>query len=99
MRLTGRCTAAIMLCLLTMAAAFVLLRSPYGYAAQDREHVSAAGSPEHRTGTDDLGRDRTVRTAAALLLGFAGAAAAATLASLLAVGIGLAAAFAQPWAG
>lgn len=92
-----RLTAALLLLLLTGSALFLTFRSPFGYADQDREHVAAPSSRQHPAGTDDLGRDRGVRTAAALLLGLAGAAGASALAGCLAVGVGLTAAFARPW--
>lgn len=94
-----RLTAALLLLLLTVSALLVISRSPFGYAAQDRDHVAAPSSRQHLAGTDDLGRDRSVRTAAALLLGLAGAAGASALASGLAVGVGMAAAFTRPWVG
>ncbi len=94
-----RLTASLLLLTLAFSAAWVVLRSPFHYADQDREHISAPGSPQHSTGTDDLGRDRTVRIAAALLLGLAGATAASAVASGLAVAVGVTAAFAQPWLG
>ena len=91
-----RLIATIALLALAMAAVIFIVRAPFSYATQDRVQVSAGSSHEHWTGTDDLGRDRTVRLAAALLLGLAGAAAAAALASGLAVGAGMGAAFASP---
>ena len=94
-----RLIAFLLLVLLTASAVLVVARSPFGYADQDREHIAASGSALHVTGTDDLGRDRTVRTAAALLLGLAGAAAASAVASSLAVSVGMAAAFSRPWLG
>ena len=97
MRLNPRITATIFLALLTLGAIFVVSRSPYTYATQDRDAINIGVSRTHLTGTDDLGRDRTVRIAAALLLGLLGAAAAALLASVLAVGAGLISAFAAYW--
>ena len=86
--ISGRAVALCALLLLVVAAALVVLHSHVGYAAQDRDAVFATASPTHPAGTDELGRDRLVRTAAALLLSFAGASAAALLATLLAVGVG-----------
>lgn len=84
---------------LTVAALFVLLRSPVSYAAQDRQHIAAGSSPEHWTGTDELGRDRSTRVAAASLLGLIGATIASALATCIAAGIGVTAAFApRGWA-
>lgn len=88
-----------MLFLLLLAAGAILCRSSWSYAAQDRDAVSATVSATHPAGTDELGRDRAVRTAAALLLGIAGSIAASTLASGLAVGLGSSAAFAPGWVG
>ena len=94
-----RLTATAVLALLLIAAGLFVWRSPWNYAAQDRETVAAGVSATHPAGTDELGRDRAVRTAAALLLGMAGAIAASTLSSLAAVGLGSAAAFAPDWLG
>ena len=77
----------------------MLWHSPWTYAAQDREQIGAFSTTGHPAGTDELGRDRAVRTAAALLLGLAGSMAASVLASVLAVSVGVAAAFAAPHIG
>ena len=92
-----RIAACIVLALVTGAAIWIILRSPLTYASQDREQVSAGASSVHWTGTDELGRDRSIRTAGAMLLGLAGAIAASTLASTFAVGVGVTAAFAPSW--
>ncbi len=89
-----RLIALAVLLVLTLAAASELLRSHVSYAAQDREHISSGASPKYLTGTDELGRDRTARMAAALLLGFIGAMAASALATCIAVSVGVTAAFA-----
>lgn len=94
-----RLTALAILLALATAASMVMLRSPLGYAAQDREHVGAGASSLHWTGTDDLGRDRTVRLAGAVLLGLSGAVAASAVASALAMGVGMGAAFSHPLLG
>lgn len=94
-----RVTAFLLLLVLTVSAVLIVVRSPFGYADQDREHIAATGSALHPAGTDDLGRDRMVRTAAALLLGLTGAAAASAVATCLAVGVGVGAAFSRPWLG
>jgi peptide/nickel transport system permease protein len=94
-----RLIAATMLLVLTLAASVFMLRAPFHYAQQDREHINIGATQQHLTGTDDLGRDRTVRLAGALLLGLIGAAAASALAGGLAVGAGLGAAFAPSWLG
>ena len=94
-----RVTAVWALGLLLALAGFALWRSPWTYAAQDRAQIAMGRSPEHLAGTDELGRDRAVRTATALFLGLAGAVAASALASVAAVSLGTGAAFAPPWAG
>ena len=95
MRLIG----AAILTLLLVLSAWTLWHSPWSYAAQDRVQVGASSAPDHPAGTDELGRDRAVRTAAAFLLGIGGSVAASTLASLLAVSLGMATAFATPLIG
>ena len=94
-----RLTAAVSLLALLFAAAVAIGLSSWSYAAQDRDAVSATASVHHALGTDDLGRDRAVRLAAAMLLGMAGSVAASAAASALAVGLGSAAAFAPAWVG
>lgn len=94
-----RVVAAILLIIMTAAAAVVASRSHWSYAAQDRQAISAEASPTHPLGTDELGRDRAVRVAVALLIGVAGSAAASALASVIAVGLGTSAAFAPTWIG
>jgi len=85
--------AAILLALLILAAGLALWRLPHTYASQDRDAILAPATASHWTGTDELGRDRSVRVAAALLLGLGGAALAAALTTLLAAAVGLLAAF------
>ncbi|MGI4829298.1 MAG: ABC transporter permease subunit [Janthinobacterium lividum] len=94
-----RLISACLLTLLLALAAITVLRSPWGYAMQDRTQTAAGSSAVHLAGTDELGRDRLVRTSTALLLGLGGAVAASALASALAVSLGTAAAFTAPWAG
>ncbi len=89
--------ALIALLLLVVGAVLVLRWSPGGYAAQDRDSTMAPFSAQHWTGTDELGRDRTVRVSAALLIGLAGATAAAALTTAIAGCFGLAAAFSPSW--
>jgi ABC-type dipeptide/oligopeptide/nickel transport system permease subunit len=91
-----RKAAAVLLFTLIAAAALVLLRSPHRYADQDRAEISGGLTRAHAAGTDDLGRDRAVRVAAALLLGLTGAVLASTIATGLAGAVGVAAAFAPP---
>ncbi len=94
-----RIAGAACLVLLLALSSWTLWRSPWTYAAQDRAQVGTPSSANHPAGTDELGRDRAVRTAAAFLLGLGGSAAASVLASVLAVGLGVAAAFAAPVVG
>ncbi len=85
--------ACTLLLTFVLASLLLLKRSPASFATQDREHIAAESSAQHWTGTDALGRDRTLRLAGALLLGMAGSVFAATVATSLAVGIGVFAAF------
>ena len=94
-----RLAASLVLFVIAAAACVTLWRSPWTYAAQDRSQIFSNSMPGHPAGTDELGRDRSVRTAMALLLDSAGAGAASTLASALSVGLGIVAAFAAPWVG
>ena len=94
-----RLVAVTLLTLLLVLSGLTLWRSPWGYAAQDRTQTTGDPSRNHPAGTDDLGRDRAVRIADAMLLGVAGSVAASALASGLAVALGAAAAFAAPWIG
>ena len=85
-----------MLLALVIGSLAVLRTSRYSYTAQDRDSIMAPADAEHWTGTDDLGRDRTVRVAAALLIGLTGASAAAAMTTAIAAGFGLLAAFSPP---
>ena len=85
--------ACTVLLTLLLASSLLLWHSPITLAAQDRDHIAGGSSPQHWTGTDELGRDRTLRLAGALLLGLAGSVFAAALATSLAVSIGVLAAF------
>jgi ABC-type dipeptide/oligopeptide/nickel transport system permease subunit len=86
---------AALLLLLILAAGLGLSRGDY--AVQDRDAIMAPSSPQHWAGSDELGRDRLVRVAAALLIGLAGAAAAAAVTTAIAAGFGLLAAFSPAW--
>lgn len=88
-----------LLALLLAAAGLVLWRSPWNYATQDRAEAASSVSRSHPAGTDDLGRDRLVRLAAALLLSMAGAVAAGAVATALSLVLGVSAAFCAPWVG
>jgi ABC-type dipeptide/oligopeptide/nickel transport system permease subunit len=87
----------LLLFLLIFAAALTLRVSRYDYARQDRDAIMAPSSALHSTGTDELGRDRTVRVAAALLIGLAGASVAAAITTAIAASFGLLAAFSPRW--
>ena len=77
-----------LLAALMIAAAVLVHTSSWSYGDQDREQINAAATTQHRMGTDDLGRDRSVRVALALLLALSGAAAAALLATTLGAAAG-----------
>lgn len=94
-----RLAAKILLLFLIVAAGLTLWRAPWKYADQDRTQISTSRSVAHPLGTDDLGRDRLVRTSAAMLLGIAGSVAASAVATVLALALGMAAALARPWMG
>ena len=94
-----RLTMLLLLALLVGTAAAVLCLSPHPYAAQDRVCISSNASRSYPAGTDELGRDRAVRIAAALILSLAGACAASSLASGLSVLLGGSAALCPAWAG
>lgn len=91
-----RLTAFFLLACLVIAAGCTLWHSPWHYATQDRMQIGGSATVQHMIGTDELGRDRLVRTAAALLLDGAGATVASVVASLLAVTLGCVAAFSRP---
>jgi len=90
-----RIAAGILLALI-LGAGLVLWLMPYDYAFQDRDAIMAPATAQHWSGTDELGRDRTVRVSAALLIGLAGASAAAAITTMIAAGFGLVAAFSRP---
>jgi ABC-type dipeptide/oligopeptide/nickel transport system permease subunit len=83
----------LLMALLVLGASLTLTLSRYGYSFQDRDAIQAASSPLHWSGTDELGRDRTVRVAAALLIGLTGASLAGAITTLIAAAFGLLAAF------
>ena len=87
-----RVPAAILL-LLILVGALALRLARYDYASQDRDATMAPSTARHWTGTDELGRDRTVRVAAALLIGLTGATVAAAITTMIAACFGLLAAF------
>jgi ABC-type dipeptide/oligopeptide/nickel transport system permease subunit len=89
--------AAAILLLLILGAALTLRFARFDYAFQDRDSIMAPSTAEHLAGTDELGRDRMVRIAGALLLGLAGATAAAAITTTIAAAFGLLAAFSPAW--
>jgi peptide/nickel transport system permease protein len=92
----SRRIAAALLILLVVAAVVVALLPGRNYSAQDREAAMTGATRKHWMGTDDLGRDRAVRIAAALLLGLGGATAASAITTSIAAGVGTLAAFSPP---
>lgn len=94
-----RVTAGALLVLVLAVSGLVLWRSPWGYAGQDRRAEPAAITRAHPAGTDDLGRDRLARMAAAVLLGMAGAVAASAVATTLSLLLGVGAALCAPVVG
>jgi peptide/nickel transport system permease protein len=92
-----RRVAGVLLLLLFLAAAVVVRFSPYGYAFQDRNAIMAQSTNLHPAGTDELGRDRLVRVAGALLIGLTGAASASAITTAIAALFGIFAAFSTAW--
>ncbi len=92
----GRVVSLLLLAALVLASGLVVRGSRWTFASQDREEIGAPSNARHSTGTDDLGRDRTVRVALALLLALGGAAAAALLATTIAALCGGVGAFLPP---
>ena len=90
MRLLGSLVLAVLL----TVACLLLWKTPWDYASQDRDFPNAAASQRHFAGTDELGRDRGVRTAFALLIGLTGAIVASAIASCFAVTLAVAGSFA-----
>ena len=90
--MSKRISAGVLL-LLIIAAVLTLWLAKDNYAQQDRDATMAQSSARHWAGTDELGRDRAVRISGALLIGLAGAGAAAAITTAIAAGIGLLAAF------
>lgn len=88
---------ALCILFLMLAAALLLRFAGYDYAFQDRDAIMSPSAAQHWAGTDELGRDRAVRVAAALLIGLGGAAAAAAITTTIAAGVGLLAAYSIPW--
>ena len=88
-----RRAAIVLLAALIASACCVLLLSRTSYSEQDRLSPLAGASANHPAGTDQLGRDRLVRTAAALLISLIGAVVGSLLTTMAAAGIGMLAAF------
>ncbi|HEY5330913.1 MAG TPA: ABC transporter permease subunit [Acidobacteriaceae bacterium] len=91
-----RRVAVVMLALMVVAAGVIVMLPGTSYKAQDREAIMSGATAHHWVGTDDVGRDRGVRVAAAVLLGLGGAAAAAAITTAIAAAVGAAAAFSAP---
>ena len=92
-----RTIALSLLVLLLAGAAAILLTPGASYSAQDREATMAGASPRHIAGTDQLGRDRTVRSSAAMILGLSGASLASAATTAIAAMVGTMAAFSPAW--
>lgn len=86
--------AAWLLTGLILLAVLIVAKPGASYSKQDRLFPLAGASMRHPAGTDDLGRDRLVRVAAALLLSLGGALAASAITTAAAAGVGTLAAFA-----
>ena len=86
----------LLLASVLMAVVGIMRSQPSGYAAQDRGQIAASSSRLHWTGTDELGRDRTLRIAVAFCLGLLGAVLASAIGTLIAFAIGVSAAFVNP---
>lgn len=91
-----RRVAVMMLALMIAVACVIVMLPGANYSAQDREAIMSGATAHHWAGTDALGRDRSVRVAAAVLLGLGGAAAAAAITTAIAAGVGALAAFSAP---
>lgn len=94
-----RLTMLLLLAVVLATAGTVLELSRHTYAAQSRLEISSPISREFPAGTDELGRDRAVRLAAALLLGLLGACTASLIASLFSLLLGALAAMGPRRAG
>ena len=91
--------ALALVILLVVSATVVLLLPGPGFAEQDRSALLASASLHHPAGTDDLGRDRLVRSATAFMLSLGGAVLAAAVTTAAAAGVGTLAAFGPAVAG
>ena len=90
-----RLALGLVVSLFLLAVVILWLPGPR-YSDQDRNEIMSSSSKLHSTGTDELGRDRTVRTAMALVIGLTGAIAASALTTLIAGVVGVVAAFCPP---
>lgn len=86
--------ACVVLLVILCAAAWLCLRG--NSSQQDRDAIGAAATRAHLAGTDDLGRDRATRLAAAVVFGLSSAVVAAALSTSIALAVSMGAAFAPP---
>ncbi len=86
--------SCLVLLVIVLAAGWLCLRG--NSSEQDRDAVGAAASRAHLAGTDELGRDRATRLAAAIIFGLLSAVLAAAVSTSIALAISMGAAFAPP---
>lgn len=92
-----RTVTTLVLAFSLLSAAAVCFFQSKTYFQQDRNQVDATASLVHLAGTDDLGRDRCVRIAVAILLSLGGAALASLVATMFGIAGGVLAAYGPTW--